>query len=688
VCAVDHAGVWCVYRIAQLLAAIVALLPLYLNDAWAATETPGGTVNPWSAKGTMEERARDGELSAEYCSSAGYAYAAGGMRISSQECRELLAGELTRKTPSSLFYTAAFLETVVKGWPCASDANGTRRVECTAGGGDFFGRRNGLCGCETQTVVFPLHVESMVLGFDHSFDTPSSDYFGRFGSSVLSEYASNMSARLDGSAQLAGAAAMWTNLHYANGSRRRYESGEPLELPLAEWLLVANVSLEEANQDVRPDASGSRPPRRMSGVSLRVDVEYTNIDETTGKPVAGKTQIHANVRAEAETSTWVQAGQDTTWVVSPARPRSTPSEFHLVERQRMGVLVRFHISGRVYRLDYWLVLEVLINGLVLLTLAGKVADAVAFYCLPNGQSTVLRNKRQELVSKRSEFAEIGMKAALAARTYRTFDPDNNGSIEAVDLVRAFARVCKGDGSPWVPFEKAHAIAHAILLDADTDANQASGQVGLSYEEFMTCLEGDAINFGSYLKTLDKVPKKEAEQDATECQAAFEAERAALPAVTRPGANRDPSAIIHWPVRPLDLSEEERSERLQRKGQLELHLISASGLAPADDSFTSDPYLHATLGKKEAQSNMKEKTLEPVWGEVLRFGRMKLEKAVSKKLKMRLMDYDEGVFDSDDLLAKLNVSLECLVDHDGKTFTEDLKPQGSILFQVRWVELGS
>ena len=76
----------------------------------------------------------------------------------------------------------------------------------------------------------------------------------------------------------------------------------------------------------------------------------------------------------------------------------------------------------------------------------------------SGKSTVLRNKRQELVSKRSEFAEIGMKAALAAASYRLFDPDNNGSIEPVDIVRAFANVRKSDGDPWVPVEKAHAIA--------------------------------------------------------------------------------------------------------------------------------------------------------------------------------------------------------------------------------------
>ena len=170
----------------------------------------------------------------------------------------------------------------------------------------------------------------------------------------------------------------------------------------------------------------------------------------------------------AELATWTGIGTDTSWLVYPTRPRGEPQEFHLVERWRHGVLFQFHVAGKVYQLNWFYLLSVLVSTLVMLKLANVVADAVAFYCLPNGQSQVLRNKRQEVVSKRSEFAEIGMKAALAAATYRSFDPDNNGSIEAVDIVRVFAHV---EGVSW---EQAHAIAHMILADADTGDE---GEVG-------------------------------------------------------------------------------------------------------------------------------------------------------------------------------------------------------------------
>ena len=146
-------------------------------------------------------------------------------------------------------------------------------------------------------------------------------------------------------------------------------------------------------------------------------------------------------------------------------------------------------------------------GLVLLGLASTVADLFAFWCLGGGQSTVLRNKRCEKVSKRSEFAETGLKAVIAAHQFQFLDHDRNGVIEAVDLVRALAGVETADGSgPAITAGQAHAIATAIMADADVDAPKASmsssKSVGsLDFSEFMTCLDGDGASFQFLLKKL-------------------------------------------------------------------------------------------------------------------------------------------------------------------------------------------
>ena len=694
------------YRLMQVLAVMLVFAQLYYNDGWAMTETPGGMSNAWDEPGSFFATTDDPQLASRtaYCSNASYSFANRNYEMEAPACESLMAAELTSKTMSSLFFTTAIIETETRGWPCfgpeeaaleqgsaafddlfgvgggaAGDASSNAsaaaiaRAEteaCAERTGELHVRRNGQCVCVGSRAVFPLAVDEMLMAFEHAYATSADfDWKGSSADPAASDPGGGLISRL----------------HFPNGTIRTFQAGELLVLPLAEWLTAANVSLDEVNPSVAPDALGRRPARRSTGVLVRVDIEYTNIDLATQRAVPGKRQIHAEVRLRVELATWTAVDVETTWVVHPSLPRDEAQAFHLVEQARHGVLFQFHTSGKVYKFDVFFLLQVLVSAAVMLKLANVLTDAVAFYCLPGGQSTVLRNKRQEIVSKKSEFAEIGMKAALAARFYRSFDPDNNGSIEPVDIVRAFAQVVRSDGEPWVSWEQAHAIAHMILDDADTDDGKLGGQYGLSYEEFMTCMEGDAINFASYLSNLS--PPKGA-TDADECRKAFEEERATLPPVTRPGA-RDPGAVPRLPAKKLELSDEEKQARLGRKGSLELHLHSASGLKPSDDGWTADPYVVSTLGKREVKSAFIEKCLDPVWGECLKFERMPLEKALSKrKLRLKLMDYDEGFMETDDLLGKLSVDIGSLADHESLAFEEAVKPQGTIVFQLRWVDSGA
>ena len=166
------------FRLCQLAALAVSLMPLYLQDAWALTETPGGTVNAWDGAGQMiidtGEPGMAGRTS--YCSNAEYSYVSGAREFPAPECRALLPVELTQRSavPPTVFYTTAYTETVTTGWPCASDPNSTRQSACKLGGGASFGRGNGQCGCVTTAAVYPLAVEGMTLAFEHSFAVPQS----------------------------------------------------------------------------------------------------------------------------------------------------------------------------------------------------------------------------------------------------------------------------------------------------------------------------------------------------------------------------------------------------------------------------------------------------------------------------------------------------------------------------------
>ena len=689
---VDVPIVAVVYRVSQLIAVALIFMQLYMNDGWALSEEPGGMSNAWGEAGTMLAATDDPNLDArtEYCSRSSLSrYSADG--FSAPDCEAMLPAELVSKTVDSIFFTTSMLETVTRGWPCAS-ANGSRTAantnaaQCRAQNGTTFQQQNGQCGCETTRAVYALAVEHMTMSLEHAYDTSTA--FGDWqGSSAQDVRAHSpeltLYPRIDRfrsiptrDFSLLALQDMVSNLIFANGTTVTFAAGQALTLQLATWLKAANTSLEHLNAAVRADQSGIRPPLRTTGLNIRADIEYSNIDKATGRAIIGKRDVHADVTVRSEYGTWTGLGSEKPWVVYPTLPWRVPQDYHIVERQRQGVLFQFHVSGKVFKFDFFYLLNVVVAGLVMLKLANVITDALAFYGLPNGQSTILRNKRQEVVSKRSEFAEIGMKAALLAATYRSFDPDNNGTIEAVDIVRVFAHV---EGVSW---KEAHAIAHMIMADADTsdDGEVAGGPGGLSYIEYMTCVEGDAIDFNEFLKHV------EAPQDATdgdECRKAFEEERSKLPAIQRL-EERTPKIE---PGPKLQLSEEQKEARLGKSGALKVRIKCASGLKAADKNGLSDPYLIVQWGKKSQKSQVSPKTLEPTWDEEFEFKTAAvLRKVIGVDLLLYVKDKDAGLGLLDEDLGKVSADLSPLVEHESIAFSECLDTQGRVEFEVWWADV--
>ena len=114
------------------------------------------------------------------------------------------------------------------------------------------------------------------------------------------------------------------------------------------------------------------PYRCLLLPQVRIDIVYSNLDSVTQRAVPGKRSVHASVRATRELGTWTGASKQSTWVVNPRRPRSTPSEFHLVERHRQGIHFQFKLTGRVYVLNLFVMIEVFVAALVTMELAKKV----------------------------------------------------------------------------------------------------------------------------------------------------------------------------------------------------------------------------------------------------------------------------------------------------------------------------
>lgn len=202
----------------------------------------------------------------------------------------------------------------------------------------------------------------------------------------------------------------------------------------------------------------------------------------------------------------------------------------------------------------------MIATVVFFQLLSLLMDAVAFYLLPNGISTVLQGKRSERISKRQTFAQLGLRAAIAVDWYYKLDKSQNGMITVADIVSVFARArasaapCRSSVPSLAPLqrtplrrnadaqslrrappalcphrrpvlrqvpgldqEKALMLARTILRKS-----KKSDRL-LDFKEFMDILEGgDSLNFQHFLDvvhTTGKIDKLD-QEDVAEAQAAF------------------------------------------------------------------------------------------------------------------------------------------------------------------------
>jgi hypothetical protein len=333
---VDVPRVGIFHRTWQLIALFGVFAQLYMNDGWAMSEVPGGMCNAWDEAGSMltsTSNVTAKRLASPYCSNPEHSYTTETYTYGSPKCEALLPAELTQKTTASVFYTTAFIETITTGWPCDDADAPTKRAQCTARGGVHSQKiEPRQCLCAEQRPVYPLAVEEMALVFEHSFDTT---LVGLSGSS----------------AEATGGDDLYSNVFFANGTARHFASGRVLRLPVADWLAAANVSLDEINGAVRADSSGAYPRMRTSGVNIKVQIEYSNIDKATGRAILGQTQVHADVTLQAENGTWTGAGVQTIWVQFPTGDRDLAQNFTVVERWRQGVLFQFHTTGMIFKFD-------------------------------------------------------------------------------------------------------------------------------------------------------------------------------------------------------------------------------------------------------------------------------------------------------------------------------------------------
>jgi hypothetical protein len=421
-----------------------------------------GTVNAYAGGGSdynsLIKGLKTSNLPA-YCDAEGHSFTySDAFDYKTPECLYVVPEQLVTKGNSQVQVATAFLENTYFGWQCG-DADSSAQVSYQEGVSyqsfasaeercEEMGKKDGhsstleehesgQCVCKVTKAVYPIGAEKIVVSFQHSYTFP----VGQFG---LSEWKGTSTlTNEEALAESRISHGLDTTIKFPDGEGDEFkEAGESISLTVDQWLKAANISLDDINTIASKDASGRKgakggdryPYFRLTGLVVTVLIKYSN-----GQPsVADQPAVFADVEAQQQMLPWAGPGSERIHVLYPSGSLGQ-EVFEYVDRYAQGVVFDFEATGRVYKFDYTYLINTLVTAAVMLGVAGTITNFVAFNLLPGGHSDMLNANRFVPVNRKRGFAELGMKTALSALTFASFDPDNNQDIDAEDIVRPAAR---------------------------------------------------------------------------------------------------------------------------------------------------------------------------------------------------------------------------------------------------------
>ena len=447
---------------------------------WALMEVPNlDSVNAWAQVSTDRWQTQTSSIGAAYpyCDTSAYDFVYDAeFNYTNSHCEPLNTFEVFTKLPRTLSVATVYLDIVEEGWACSDAQSASRTAACLADGGSMSTLFGTQCLCTTKRTTYPVGTDDMSINFNHMVSSSS-----EFGS--LSGSASNGADDL-------GA----TVVEYANGEKATFAAGDTISLTLAEWLRAAGgITLDAKNMDVSPDLADSThyPYFRTTGVTIVVNIDYTNVDSGKAQPEWGlHPKIRATVEPKADASWAGLAVRAPIYDKLPTGPAGA-QDFKKLLRYSQGVLFKFSGKGTIYRTDALALVTLLTNFVVLLGLSGTITGLVARYAWPTRK--MIRNKSEEKLAIGTRLAEIAIKAASHAVTYGGLEKTGDGKVTVSDLISIFEKA-------GAPLSQDQAMAISMLIISrlnDDDAGDSAALREMDYVEYLNGLEPGMLHFDEF-----------------------------------------------------------------------------------------------------------------------------------------------------------------------------------------------
>jgi len=484
---------------------------VYNSGSYLLQEPIIGSVNPFAVDSTYDTvKAAAKEANYDYCMGASAPTSwqtidVGDDFVYSPRCENLHKYEVGTKQTDFISFISSMMKYQTYGWPCGAE-NQSFATEALAkcdAGTQTTGSAGGQCGCSITYSLYPTAVEDYSIDFAHGYAV--SELQGRTWSGQSAIPASQIDDPYK---------SLDTTIRMPDGTVNLVKGGADLRLKLKDLIAMGRLrdgsdgmTLDDINEE-QTSADGTKNPHmRTTGLTINVIMDYTN--RQPGLNLAFSHDVDVTLRVEIPSKLWTSTGPRTTYPVQPyaRNPSDVGRYYHRVIDYPQNVNVNFKDVGYAVALDANYLLTVFVKIIVLVGVAKTVMDFIVFNMLPNGVSTVLKNKREEVTNRQRAFAELGLKAAITVGQFNRLDDNNNGRLKLADLTKVFGSL------EHVGPTEAMQIAKTVMKKAKAYSDGSDdGKDGIDFGQFMSISEGSAITFDRFLDLVHKTGKMSASKE--------------------------------------------------------------------------------------------------------------------------------------------------------------------------------
>lgn len=283
----------------------------------------------------------------------------------------------------------------------------------------------------------------------------------------------------------------------SNENLAEFAPGSDIEASVQDWLDWAGIDLDEQFNDQPVSANnvddpnfqgvgasaGQFPYVRVTGLKIVLLTSFYNYNLQPGSGGVGtpSSEIVSVVEIDSQL-TWTSLGDDVSLMLnSSIDPQiltreniAIQDEIYTYDRYRYGIQFQFVFGGTMGSFDYNAFINALVQGLVLIGVAGTITSLIAQYMLGT-RSQLYRSNMRTDVNFRREYARFTAQALVAASVFASIDKDGTGYLDKAEIFKQLKYVfgASGKRSATLSDDKLAVLAEFLLKESDKVSHGAA-----------------------------------------------------------------------------------------------------------------------------------------------------------------------------------------------------------------------